>query len=99
MVFEATNKEAYRNYLRVFHRHLDFSALDVLHTTPRMCFMRVTVNRNKAISHKDVKDFRDGWAVMCCFGNFEGGELCLPTMTVETSEGTKTGLCCSGSTS
>ena len=29
---------------------------------------------------------------MCCFGEFERGKLCLPTMLVETPEGIKTGL-------
>ena len=55
--------------------------------------MEVAINRNnKVIPYKDVKNFCDGWAVMCCFREFEGEELCLPTMSVETPEGVKTGL-------
>ena len=55
--------------------------------------MGVAINRNnKVIPHKNVKDFCDRWALMYCFGEFEGGELCLLTMSVETLEGVKTGL-------
>lgn len=91
MVFEAVNRKAYHNYLRVFHRQLDITALDPLYTTRRMCFMGITVNRNKkVIPHKDVKDFRDGWAVMCYFGDFiDGGE---PTLSVMTPERQRQGV-------
>ena len=55
--------------------------------------MGVAINQNNQIvPHKDVKDFRDGWAVMCCFGDFENEELCLSTMSIQTLEGMKTGL-------
>lgn len=58
-----------------------------------MCFMGVAVNKNnKVLPHKDVSDFRDGWAVMCCFGDFENGELCLPTLKITTEEGGKQGM-------
>lgn len=93
MIFEAVNCSFYHNYLRIFHRHLDTTALDILHTTRRMCFMGVAVNRNNRVNpHKDMSDFRDGWAVMCCFGEFQHGELCLPTLTIHTNNGEQEGV-------
>lgn len=93
MIFEAVNRQAYHDYLRIFHRQLDITPLYLLDTTPRMCFMGIAVNRNNEIvPQKHVKDFRDGWVVMCCFGNCEGGELCLPTLKITTPEGEKEGV-------
>lgn len=41
--------------------------------------MGIAVNRNNCvIPHKD---FRDGWAVMCCFGDFTGYVLYVSTST------------------
>lgn len=38
--------------------------------------MGIAVNRNnRVMPHKDVTDFHDKRAVMCCFGNFRDGEL------------------------
>lgn len=90
MIFEAVNRSAYHNYLGVFHRQLDITALNMLHTSRQMCFMCVIVNRNnKVIPHKDVSNFRNGWAVMCCFGDFENGEPCLLTLKSKIEEGEK----------
>lgn len=66
---------AYHQYLRVFRHQLNLTALDVLHATRRACFMGIAVNlNNSVIPHKDVTDFRDGWAVLCCFGDSTGRE-------------------------
>lgn len=84
MVFEAVDRNSYYQYLRVFQYQLGLTALDILHTTRRACFMGVAVNRNnRAMPHKDMTDFRDGWAVMCCFGDLDGGELCLSNVASE----------------
>lgn len=55
--------------------------------------MGIAVNRNnRVMPHKDVTDFRDGWAVMCCFGNFRDGELCLPALSVNIDGQIKEGI-------
>lgn len=57
LIFDAVNRQAYHNYLRVFHRQLDLNAADVLHTSKRMCFMGIAVNRNnRVIPHVDRHD-------------------------------------------
>lgn len=79
MIFEAVDRPTSESYLRVFHHRLETTALDVLQPSARACVMGITVNRNnRVIPHKDVNDFKDRWAVMCCFDTFKGGELCLP---------------------
>lgn len=93
MIFKAVNFSTYHNYMRIFHCQLDFTALDVLHTTKRMCFIRVAVNRNnKVILHKDFNDFCDGWAAICNFEGFENEELYFSTMSIMTKDGEKKGV-------
>lgn len=78
MVFEAAAPTPYHQYLRVFHHQLFQTSLNVFHTTRQACFMGLAISRNnRVMPHKDVTDFRDGWEVMCCLGQFRGGELCL----------------------
>lgn len=68
MIFQAVDPWACRSYLSIFHYNLGITALDTLQTSLRACYMGIAINRNnRVLPHKDVKDFKDGWAVMCCF--------------------------------
>lgn len=46
--------------------------------------LRIGVVMNERVGpHKVVSVLRDGWAMMCCFGDFTGGHLCLPGLKVK----------------
>lgn len=47
--------------------------------------------KHRVGSHNDQVDFLDGWTAMCCFGEFSGGDLCLPGIEVEDFEGQAVG--------
>ncbi|MCJ1469392.1 hypothetical protein MMC07_008025 [Pseudocyphellaria aurata] len=58
--------------------------MDILHTTQRMCFMGVAINRNnKVIPHKDVKDLRDrywtSWSIIPM--RLQSGDVSAPALT------------------
>lgn len=56
----------------------------------------VAFNKNNSVSpHKDVADLRDGWAVMCCFDEFDDGAFCLATLAIRNGNLLATGVLCS----
>ena len=59
----------------------DVWSLDSWTTTRRTCFQGIVLTRNlEAEPHKDRSGDRDGWVVMCCWGNFTGGDLVIPAL-------------------
>lgn len=92
MIFEGVDNTAYRSYLKVFDHYLNIGHLDILQSSQRACFTCISVLRNcRAKPQQAPGDFQDGWAAICCFGEFEGGTLCLPGLGVE-SEGNGGGV-------
>lgn len=80
MIFEGVDRAVYHFYLQAFERFLQQTPLDMFQTTERACFTGLAIVHNERVQpHRDVGDHRHGWAAMCCFGGFEGGELCLPS--------------------
>lgn len=50
--------------------------------------MSVALLRNTRVEpHKDRGDFKDGWAAMCWFGEFDCSALCLPDLQLEGIDG------------
>lgn len=57
------------------------SALGQFRVSNRSCFHCLAVLVNAQVGpHKDSGDVREGWVAMACFGDFKGGELCLPAL-------------------
>ena len=92
MIFEGVNNTAYTSCLKVFDQYLNTTQPDILQRSQRACFMCFSILRNcRAKPQQAQGDFQDGWAVICCFGEFEVGTLCLPGLRVE-SEGNGGGV-------
>lgn len=93
IIFEGVDKDSYKSYLRIFDSYQDKAPMRYLQTSRRACFMVIAVLRNNRVHpHKDKGDYRDGWAVMTCFGDFEGGDLCLPSLDVDFWYGERSGV-------
>lgn len=82
MLFLVVDSSMYRSYRNAYEKALITTPpLQVLTYTKRACFQGLAVVHNLAVEpHKDNSDCKNGWVAMCCWGEFEGGELVLPTL-------------------
>lgn len=44
--------------------------------------MMVLVANEWVQKHRDLRDVKDGWCAISCFGDFVGGESCLPDLSL-----------------
>lgn len=84
-IFETVNQSDYQKYVRTCRDNLlTAHPMKVYTSSERACFMRVAISRKSQDGpHEDRTDFPDGWAAMCCFGDFTGGTLCLPDIDIK----------------
>lgn len=79
LLFEAVDVDMHLQYLLQYRLKAETTPLYGLTTSRRACFQGLALIRNLAAEpHKDKSDFKDGWVVMACFGNFTGGQLIIP---------------------
>lgn len=87
LTLNGVDETAYQSYVQVLD-HLRNTVPNVYQTSKRACFTGIAILRNSRVNpHKDTTGFPDAWAAMCCFGDFEGGALCLPGLDVEGKGG------------
>lgn len=78
-LFQEVDPRVYEQYRRNYDLQSRASALGQFKVSNRSCFHCLAVLVNAQVGpHKDSNDVKEGWVVMACFGEFEGGELCLP---------------------
>lgn len=83
-LFEGIDLQAYNKYRQTYDAWWEDTALAVVCTTTRACFLGTAVVGNKRVGpHKDVGDRRDGWVAMIVLGDFTGGEVVLPGLKVQ----------------
>ncbi|RPB18183.1 hypothetical protein L211DRAFT_877800 [Terfezia boudieri ATCC MYA-4762] len=50
-------------------------------TSRRACFQGIVLIWNLAAKpHKDRSDYADSWVIICCWGEFGGGDLVVPDL-------------------
>jgi hypothetical protein len=84
LLFEAIDSNAFNQYRQAYEGWLKETALPMIHTTTRACFLGMAVVVNKRVGpHKDVGDVRDGWVAMMAVGNYKGGAVVLPALGIQ----------------
>ena len=84
LLFEAIDQDAFNRYRQAYEGWLNETALPMIHTTTRACFLGMAVVVNKRVGpHKDVGDVRDRWVAMITVRNYKGGEVVLPALDVQ----------------
>jgi hypothetical protein len=82
--FKALDEECYQEYRAHFKYMASITRLCGLEVSKVQCWLGLAVLRNlQVFNHKDKGDVRDGWVGMTCFGDFTGGELCLPQLSLK----------------
>lgn len=79
-LFQEIDPCTYALYRRNYERACSTSSVfNNFRVSNRGCFHCLALLVNTQVGpHKDGNDVKDGWVAMACFGDFEGGELCLP---------------------
>lgn len=82
MLFQVVDLNIHESYTAAYDNALTVSPpLQLLTYTRRACFQGLVVVHNLAVEpHKDHSDSKTGWVAMCCWGEFIGGELVIPTL-------------------
>jgi hypothetical protein len=81
-LFQEVDPQAYEEYKANHKRQCrETPELEMLRVSNRTCFHCIAVLVNAQVGpHKDSNDVLRGWVAMACFGDFKGGELCLPSL-------------------
>ncbi|ELR07922.1 hypothetical protein GMDG_08570 [Pseudogymnoascus destructans 20631-21] len=81
-LFQEIDPRAYEQYRQNYLRECAATPeLEVFKFSNRSCWHCLAILINAQVGpHKDNHDVLDGWVAMACFGEFEGGELCLPAL-------------------
>jgi hypothetical protein len=80
-LFQEIDPDAYQLYRNNYEAYSNSSSLRHFTVSNRSCFLCLGLLVNTRVSpHKDSNDVKDGWVAMACFGDFDGGELCLPAL-------------------
>ncbi|KFY57257.1 hypothetical protein V496_06484 [Pseudogymnoascus sp. VKM F-4515 (FW-2607)] len=78
-LFQGVDREAYEQYRLKFDTQCLGTMLQQYRVSNRCCFNNIALLVNARVHpHKDSGDVKHGWVAMACFGDFTGGELCLP---------------------
>lgn len=86
MIFNGIYTEKYKEYHKNYKEWAAKTPLSVLSTAPEICFTSLGVVRNlraQVAPYKDTNVVKSGWVVMCCWGDFTGGNLVLPDLKVQ----------------
>jgi hypothetical protein len=84
ILFASVDEELYQKYLATFNAWCKNKIYQVFQVANQACFLGLAVLRNARVRpHKNNNDVKIGWVAMCCFGEWDDGELVVPALQIK----------------